>query len=71
MTLKKNDYITSVDPHGEKATGKITKFLEHTVIVETTEKERFVFRKKELKKQGYSFPPFKKEKIFSPRSDGK
>lgn len=47
---------------------EVVNFLENTVIVERAG-QNFIITKKELKKQGYTFPPYKKIKYFQAESE--
>lgn len=68
MKLEAGMTITAIDAHSKEVRGKVIEFLEHTVIIEYRNK-RYVIRKSELRKQGYSFPRYeKKRKNFSKNS---
>lgn len=66
--LEKDTYVKAKDCHKQIITGKVANILEHTVIVKNGT-HSYVISKKELKKQGYTFPRYKREKYFQSLSD--
>lgn len=68
MQLKRGNFIHAKDCHKNEQSGKITTFLEHTVVIDA-EIDSYVIRKEELKKQGYTFPPYKKIKYYQTQSN--
>lgn len=58
MVLEKGTIIQAVDVHGAPITGIVECFGERTVIC-SDHAARYVVAKRELEKQGYTFPLYK------------
>lgn len=59
MQLKVGDVINALTVHGKMISGTVETIGENIVIV-ATDCQKEVIRKQELKKQGYTFPRYKK-----------
>lgn len=64
MEIKLGMKITSQDVNKVLCSGTVIKILDNTIIIEK-KTERFVLRKSDLAKIGYTFPRYKKRGDFN------